>query len=300
MRYGSRMPSPADFSHHVADTPRLRIHYVRAGDRAGRPALILQHGWPEFWYAFHRNIPALAERYDVIVPDLRGFGDTEDPSGMPAIRDYGDDMLALADHLGLKRFGLVTHDVGAWIGQDLGRRAPERLTGLFFFGCSNPGVGARWAAPDHHIEVWYQAFHRLPMAHLLVGHSRDTIRIYLQYFLSHWASDPHAFDADLDAWVDAYAKPGRVEGSFKWYSAMAEDRLRQAREGPPKLDKIRVPARSLWGADDPVNRPEWRDRLPDYFADIKVDVAPAAGHFVHYEQPELANREILAFFEPLA
>lgn len=291
------MKKPEDFSHHFAELDRLKIHYVREGEE-GRMPLFLVHGWPEFWYAYHQNIPVLAEHFDVIVPDLRGFGDTEDPPGLPAITDYSDDLLALADHLGIERFGMVTHDVGSWLGPDIARRAPERLSGLFFFNCSNPGVGARWAEPDHHIEVWYQSFHRLPVAHELVGLSRETVRIYFRHFLEHWSYQGR-MAADLEHWVDNYSKPGRVEGGFKWYKSWAEMRLRFAREGPPKLPKVTVPTRVLWGAEDPVNKPEWRDGLPDYFEDVQIDLAPEAGHFVHYDQPDLANAEIVKFFEGL-
>jgi pimeloyl-ACP methyl ester carboxylesterase len=70
------------------------------------------------------------------------------------------------------------------------------------------------------------------------------------------------------------------------------------RSGPP-AEKIVIdtPTRVLWGAADPVLRCEWMDRLPDYFSDLEASVAELAGHFVHYERPELANAEILRFFE---
>lgn len=286
-----------NWNHHIAETSRLKVHYVRHG--TGMP-LILQHGWPEFWYVFRKNIPVLAEYFDVIVPDLRGFNDSDDPPGLPTTQDFADDMLALADHLGLDKFGIVSHDIGAWLATDLGRRVPERLVGLFFFNCTNPGVGARWAVPEHLIEVWYQSFHRLPMAAELVGHSAETVRIYFRHFLSHWAHDPNAFeDSDIEAWVEAFSKPGRVASCFKWYESWAEQRLRGVTEGPPDLPTIPVPSRVLWGAEDPVNKAAWRDNLGDYFDDVKIDTAPNAGHFVHFEQPDLANAEVLAFFKGL-
>ena len=71
-----------DWNHCYADLPDLRVHYVRHGQ--GKP-LFLIHGWPEFWYAWHKNIPHLAKKFDVIVPDLRGFGDTEKPTKVPEV-----------------------------------------------------------------------------------------------------------------------------------------------------------------------------------------------------------------------
>ena len=285
-----------DWNHRYADLPDLRVHYVRHGQ--GEP-LFLIHGWPEFWFAWRKNIPVLAETFDVIVPDLRGFGDTGKPAETPEVATYAEDLKALADHLGLERFGVVTHDVGSGVMQVFARRWPERLTGLFLFNANYPGVGARWAEADHLKEIWYQTFHQLDLAVALVGASRDSCRAYFGYQLSHWAKDPHAFDEDLEAWVDNFMKPGNLKGGFDWYRAANASRLAIIRGDAPALDKITVPTRMLWGAHDPVLKAEWRDRLGEYFDDIRVDVTEEAGHFVHYEAPELANREIAAFFEEL-
>lgn len=285
------------WNHRTAELAGLRVHYVRHG--AG-PPLVLLHGWPEFWYVWRKNIPALAERFDVIVPDLRGFGDSAKPAATPAVESYVDDLAALADHLGLERFGIVAHDIGAFVAQGYARRAPDRLTGLFFFDCPYPGIGRRWVEADHLKEIWYQSFHQLDWAPDLIGASRETCRLYFSHFLSHWAHDRHAFDADLEAWVDNFMQPGNLAGGFAWYKAVNEARLAAIRGTAPALPRIEVPARVLWGASDPVLKAEWTDRLGETFAQVRVDVAPAAGHFVHYEAPDLANREISAFFEGLA
>ncbi len=122
------------WSHRKADVNGVTLHYVRQG--RGVPLMLL-HGWPEFWYVWHRNIPVLAEHFDVVAPDLRGFGDSEKPAGA-ALDSYRldhhiGDILALADHLGWRRFGLVSHDIGAMVAQGLARSAAERVSGLFFF-----------------------------------------------------------------------------------------------------------------------------------------------------------------------
>ena len=78
-----------DWNHQYAELSDLRVHYVRHG--RGMP-IILQHGWPEFWYTWHKNIPVLAENFDIIAPDLRGFGDSDKPSGVSDVQDYVDDL----------------------------------------------------------------------------------------------------------------------------------------------------------------------------------------------------------------
>ena len=288
----------APWNHRYADVGGLRVHYVRHG--AGRP-LVLLHGWPEWWYVWRKNIPVLAERFDVIVPDLRGFGDTEKPAGPLDPDHMVDDLRALADHLELRRFGIVTHDVGAWIAQRLAAAEPQRLSGLFFFNCPYPGIGRRWFEPANAQEIWYQSFHQEDWAADLVGHDRDTCRIYFRHFLGHWSDDPQAFDEDLEAWVDNFMKPGNLQGGFNWYKAIREARLRIAQGGAKqeKAPVIGVPTRVLWGAGDPVLKAEWSDRMGEFFSDLDLTIAEGVGHFVHYENPDLANAEIARFFEGL-
>ncbi len=286
------------WNHEYAEANGIRIHYVRHG--AGEP-LFLLHGWPEFWYVYRKNIGPLAEEFDVIAPDLRGFGDTEKP-GTPdppeKLRErMVEDLGALADALGLERFGIVSHDVGSYVAQAFARQHPERVSGLFFFNCVYPGIGRRWTEPESIKEIWYQTFNQQPWAADLVGRDRESCRMYIGHFLDHWAHESGLFGEDMEYWVDNFMRPGNLQGGFDWYLASDPSRMQMMRHGAPEMAKIQPPACFLWGESDPVLKSEWSDRLGEYFADYELSVASGAGHFVHYERPELANGEILQFFE---
>lgn len=288
-------PDSSDWDHQTIAANGVDIHVVRAGRQDAEP-LVLLHGWPEFWYVWHKVIPSLAQRFHVVAPDLRGFGDTTKPERVPRIQDYVGDLAGLLDGLGLDRAGLVAHDVGAYVAQGFALAAPDRVSGLFFFNCPYPGIGKRWAEADHLNEIWYQSFHQLDVAPKLVGSSREACRLYFQHFLSHWAADPNAFDADLEAWVDNFMKPGNLEGGFAWYKSVNDARLAQIRNGPPRRPKIAPKSYFLWGAKDPIVRADWSDAVGDYFEDPTVEIVPDAGHYVHYEMPELAVERIATFF----
>jgi pimeloyl-ACP methyl ester carboxylesterase len=290
-----------DWNYRHVDANGIRIHYVRHGSDF---PLVLLHGWPEFWYTWRKNIPVLAGEFDVVVPELRGFGDTDKP-GLPdppkeLLGNFVEDLRGLADSLGFERFGVVSHDVGAYVAQGFARKYPERLSGLFFFDCPYPGIGRRWASPDSINEIWYQTFHQQPFAASLVGENRKACERYFRHFLERWSHEPGIFDEDLDLWVDNFMKPGNLQGGFDWYISTNESRLDLIRSGPPELPKLETPTRIRWGESDSVLKVEWADRLGDYFAD--VDFAPMieAGHFAHYERPDLANREISDFFRAIA
>ena len=289
--------SAAEWNQQYVDANGIQVHYVRRGE--GSP-LVLLHGWPEFWRTWRKNIPFLGETFDVVAPDLRGFGDTEKP-GLPEppgglLDDLVEDLRGLADALGFERFGVVSHDVGAYVAQGFARKYPERLSGLFFFNCPYAGIGERWADWYEVNEIWYQTFNQQPWAASLIGENRKTCETYLRHFLDHWAHEPGLFDEDLDLWVDNFMKPGNLQGGFNWYISTNESRIGLIRDGAPELPKIETPTRVLWGESDSVLRIEWADRLGDYFSNLDFSPAEGAGHFVHYEKPELANREISDFF----
>jgi pimeloyl-ACP methyl ester carboxylesterase len=176
------------------------------------------------------------------------------------------------------------------------RRQPERLAGLFFFDCPHFGIGKRWLEGGQVREIWYQTFHQMPFAAALVGASRATCRAYFDYFLQHWSHDPAAFAEVLEEWVDNFLQPGRLSGGFDWYKSVNAKRLAAMANPPPPPPPIAVPAFSLWGESDAILRVEWQETLKPLFEQITLERAPRAGHFVHWEQPALANARIEAFF----
>ena len=104
------------------------MHVVEAGPPDGDPVLVL-HGWPQNWYQWRHQIPALAGAgYRVIVPDLRGFGQTDAPPDGYGKDNMATDVLNLMDAMGLERVRLLAHDWGGWIAFILCVRAPERFS----------------------------------------------------------------------------------------------------------------------------------------------------------------------------
>lgn len=286
-----------DWNGSLIEADDLDIHYVRAG--RGMPIVFL-HGWPEFKRTWLHNLPALAAHFDVIAPDLRGFGRTRsrlprNPEGT-APQQLAKDLATFADALGLAPFGIVAHDVGAYVAQTFALAHPDRVKALFFFNCPYPGIGKRWGAPENFPELWYQQFQQKDFAAALVGSSRDAARIYFRHFLTHWSHQKAAFDLYLEEWVDNFMQPGNLQGGFDWYVGVNRFRTRMMRDGGIAVPRIAAPSHFLWGRHDPVLQFAWTDRLGEYFGDFTLECAEDAGHFVHFETPELANRRIAAFF----
>jgi pimeloyl-ACP methyl ester carboxylesterase len=276
----------------------VTLHYIRAGRG---PTLLLLHGWPEFCQTWAPLMHRLAARgFDVIAPDLRGFGDSDNPNTEPcdtvgeAI--HASDMTHLLDELEIETCGLVGHDIGAVVGQSLGRAIPNRLSGLFFFDCPYPGIAARWADPAQIGELWHFSFHQMPWAAAVVGASRRSCELYIGHFLSHWCARKDAFDDVRDAWVNNFLKPGNLQGGFNWYISRRAAREANVSGTAATETPITVPACVRWGALDPALPVAWADRLGETFSDLDFAPFEGAGHFPHREYPERAASEIAAFF----
>ena len=96
-------------------------------------------------------------------------------------------------------------------------------------------LGKGRSDPDHLNENWYRAFHQLPWAADLIGHSRETCRLYIGHFLSHWAGRADAFNSeDIEAWVDNFMKPCNLQGGFNWCIGYNAAHLALLRGGPPR------------------------------------------------------------------
>lgn len=279
--------------HDIIRANGAAFHVVRTG--RGRPLLLL-HGWPEFWLTWEPVMQRLAGSFELIAPDLRGFGDSDKPAGPFGPDDHATDMLALLDKLGLGTVGLVGHDVGGALMQPLARRAPERVAGLFFFDFVYPGIGARMGAPDRLNEIWYQSFHQMEMAPALVGASRESCRTYLAYFLRHWTHRKHAFDDVIEIFADTFMKPGNLAGGFAHYRAAHAGRIAMMDGTAPALPPIGRPTCVRWAEHDPVFPAAWTDRLKETFPDLDLAPFPDVGHFPHREDPDRAAAEIGAFF----
>ena len=284
--------------HRYITVDGVQFHVAETGK--GTP-LILLHGWPEFWATWEPVMERLCDRFRLIAPDFRGFGESDNPHPEPSDQVGADvhvnDVLALMDELSLPTAGFVGHDIGAYVMQILARRHPERCTKLLFFNCPTHGVGKRWRAPDHINQIWYQTFHQMPYAAEIVGASRESCRAHIGHFLRHWSHKKDAFDKVLERWVDNFMRPGNLQGGFNFYRSQNAPRLAIMAGTAPKPEMIQVPTRVVWGRHDPILKAEWADVLPDAFDDVSVDFAEDCGHFVQYENPDRAAAEIAAFFK---
>ena len=248
-------------------TDGFRLAYDRYGQG---PAVVLLHGWPGDRGDYRALVPRLTG-LDVVVPDLRGFGESDkhrlDPAAAYSATAQARSVVALIEDLGL-------HDV-------------------VIAGCD---IGSRILDADAQREFWYQSFHQLALAEQLIDGQRDAVRAYLAYFWSHWSGPSFELAAaDLDRLVERYAAPGSFTASIGWYRAGAGSVARSlAEQPPPPAGRVHVPTTVLWPGHDPLFPTAWSDRLADFFDEVRLRLMPSAGHFSPLEAPDVFAEEIMA------
>jgi pimeloyl-ACP methyl ester carboxylesterase len=265
----------------------FRLAYDRTG--TGHPVVLL-HGWPGDRHDYRAVMDRLRGRADLIVPDLRGFGESDkhdvDPEEQYDVAAQARSIVALMDELEVGQAVLAGYDVGGRVAREVAERHPDRV-GYLVLSPPLPGVGPRILDPDTQREYWYQAFHQLPLVEQTLDGRPDAVRAYLSYFWNHWTGPDFSPDeTEIDRLATIYATPGALVASIKYYRAGAGAVNTALHETPPERDaRIATPAIVLWPGTDALVRRAWADHLEDYFAEVDLRVV-RSGHFTPVEAPD--------------
>jgi pimeloyl-ACP methyl ester carboxylesterase len=273
--------------HQEAAVDGFRLAYDRTGSG---PQVLLLHGWPGDRTDYREVVPLVSAAADVIVPDLRGFGESDkheaDPASQYNAAAQARSVIGLIDELALGRLVIAGYDIGSRIAQAIARDRPDLVRALVI-APPLPGIGDRILAPQAQREFWYQAFHNLELSIQLVDGQPEAVRAYLRHFWSHWSGPGYEPARDhLDHLVEVYGPPGAFAASIAWYRGGAGSVAASlAERAPDPGDRIAVPATVLWPEHDPLFPREWSDRIGEFFAAAELSWLDGAGHFSPLEAP---------------
>jgi epoxide hydrolase 4 len=279
-------------THNHATINGVRLHWVEAGEG---PLVVLLHGFPEFWYSWRNQIPALAAAgYRVIAPDLRGFARSEKPRSLAQYRPSSvtGDIVGLIHEAGEERATVVGHDWGGAVSWLLATSEPAVVERLVIVNSPHPAVMIKsLRRPDQLFRSSYMAVFNVPLLPELALRAGEFAA--LRWFLRA-ATKPGALtDADLDRYVEAWAIPGSLSGGLAYYRAMG--RAIAGSGGRPASGRaVTAPTLVIWGRNDPVLPPHLADpggRVPHR----RVEMIDDAGHFVQADAPERVNQLLLGF-----
>ena len=228
------------FSHRTASVNGIQMHYVIGGQ--GDP-IVLLHGWPETWYAWHKVMPALAKNYTVIAPDLRGLGDSSKPPTGYDGKTVTEDIHQLVTQLGFKSIFLVGHDIGVFVAYPYAAAHPTEVKGLAVWEAPIPGF-----FPPGRPPLWWVLFHQTPdIPEALVQGKEMT---YLSWFYQNLANNPAAITQDaINEYVSKYSAPGGMRAGFEYYRALPQDAMQNQNYSKTNLT---MPVLTLQGGYIPV------------------------------------------------
>lgn len=274
----------------------FRLAYERTGQG---PAVLLLHGWPGDRTDYREVAPLVSAAADVIVPDLRGFGESDkhraDPASHYNAAAQARSVIGLISELAPGGAVVAGYDIGSRIAQAIARDRPDLVRALVI-APPLPGIGDRILAPRAQREFWYQAFHNLDLSTELVDGQPDAVRAYLGHFWSHWSGPGYEPARDhLDHLVSVYGPPGAFAASIAWYRSGAGSVAASLAEQVPRPDqRIAVPTTVLWPEHDPLFPREWSDRIGEFFAAAELTWLDNVGHFSPLEDPGAFGTAVIA------
>lgn len=286
----------------VRDIPLGDTHlHVRLRLDAAKPPLVLLHGYPETHVMWHKLAPLLESRFSLVIPDLRGYGDSGKPPSQAdaanqSKRAMARDIAELMAALGLPRYHVAAHDRGARVLHRLCLDHPEQVQSACFMDIVP--TATTFALTDQALATayfhWFFLIQPAPLPERMIAADPET---WLRGCLQRWSmGNDAAFDPAVVAeYVRCFSRPDAIRASCDDYRAAAGIDLRHDAEDADK--RIRCPVLALWGAKGFVGRTYdvlalWREKAIDV-----IGQGLACGHFLPEEMPGEVADALLRFID---
>ena len=281
-----------ELEHSYIETNGVKLHVVQAGLQSGVPVILL-HGFPEFWYGWRNQIPALVEEgCRVIIPDQRGYNLSDKPRGVKNYNVYTlvNDIIGLINALGYEKANLVGHDWGAIVAWTLANQYPERLHKLSILNVPHPAVIRRFLSRDFEQmrRSWYAMFFQLPWipeAVIKRNDWREGVRAL------RGSSKLHSFsDEDIAKYKEAWSQPDAMTSMLNWYRALVQHSPKF-----PQDFRIKLPTLMMWGMKDFALSHRMARPSMDYVDEGNLILFPEATHWIQHDAAEEVNHYLTDF-----
>jgi pimeloyl-ACP methyl ester carboxylesterase len=270
-------------------TDGVVMHSVTGGQG---PVLLLLHGWPQTWWAWHAVLPALAERFTVIAVDLPGLGDSSKPPTGYDTNSVAQWIHALISDLGYDEIYVAGHDWGGAVAYSYAAQFRSTVKRLAVIEMLVPGFGwEQLLTPSANGWVWHMAFHAVPDVPemLTAGKEREYMSLFLR---TMGAYDTTAVtESDIDEYVRCYTAPGAWHAAFQYYRAWFDD---VAQNEIHAVTPLEMPVLAIGGSFSSGTFPE--QSLNAVAKDVTGRIIDRCGHWIASEQPGPLADELIAFF----
>jgi pimeloyl-ACP methyl ester carboxylesterase len=269
--------------HGYADSGGIKIHYVTKGTG---PLVVMIHGFPDFWYTWRHQMPALAENHQVVAIDQRGYNWSDQPEGVEAyaMNRLVDDVLAVVKHFDRDQAIIIGHDWGGMVAWQFAMRYPDTTNKLIVLNLPHPNGLIRELAsnPEQQKNSAYARFFQTAEASKLV--KIDS--------LVSWVQDPEAKAKYVDA-----LKRSSMEGMLNYYKANYPREPYTAPKDPSP--RVVCPVLVFHGLKDKAllsdalnGTWQWLDR------DLTLVTIPEADHFVQQDASDQVTKTMVRWLQP--
>jgi pimeloyl-ACP methyl ester carboxylesterase len=264
------------FTHGKVSVDGSTLHYVKGGSG---PPLILLHGWPQTWWAWHKVMPDLAKSHTVIAFDLPGLGDSSVPAG-----GYDKVTTAKRIHEAVGRLGykskvdILAHDLGATVAYPYARDFPKDVNRVAFVDMPLPGYGVEKPPLGN---GWPFLLNSAPAPITEQIIDDEDVDEYLDFVLT--LASLHPDRIDKEAFYKAYADPEKRRAGYEYTRAFAGDATDNKANAEAK--PLRMPVMTL-GAEAGIQPDlDIADSYRPLAKDVREVIVPDAGHYVPEENP---------------
>jgi pimeloyl-ACP methyl ester carboxylesterase len=274
------------FASDAIEVDGVTLHYVRGGTG---PPVVLLHGFPQNWYAFHRIMPRLARTFTVIAVDMRGIGRSSIITDGYDASTIANDIQQLAKRLKLDPIYLVGHDNGGMVAYAFARIHPREARGVMVLDVPLPGIEP-WDKVKADPALWHFGFHQTPdlPERLIAGREFLYFRSFFDRLALNRAAIP---DSDVQQYVTAYSGADRLRAGLAFYRRAypSSEAANEAARSPLDVPIVLAGGDHSVGGLNPTIADALRARG---CANVTVETIGDSGHWVVDEQPDAVARLI--------
>ena len=269
-------------THGFVDSNGVKLHYVTAGKG---PLIVMVHGFPDFWYTWRNQMPALAKNFQVVAYDQRGYNKSDQPTGVDNYKTTKlvADLLAVVDHFKQEKAIIVGHDWGGMVAWSFAMSHPDRIDRLVILNLPHPKGLIR--------ELANNPRQRRASAYARVFQQPDAAAKLTPEMLTFWVKDAEA----RAKYVEAFGRSS-IEGMLNYYKANFPREPYEISDN--EFPKINCSVLMFHGLKDTALLPGGLNDTWNWVSkDLTLITIPDAGHFVQHDASALVTKKMVEWLK---
>jgi pimeloyl-ACP methyl ester carboxylesterase len=285
--------SESAYEHRRIDVGEVTLHIAEArpaGGTDGAPLVLFLHGFPDYWWTWHRQLDALAKAgFWAVAPDMRGYNESDKPKGVEhyEVERLAGDIAGLVEALGRHETIVIGHDWGGYVAWHFAMLHPQMVRKAAFLNIPHPLRMLKALRTFKQLKKsWYVFFFQLPRIAERYASKDDFASMRATFRVNRFSAE------ETEKHVDALRVPGALTGAMSYYRAAVR---RAVTRRQPEIRRIEAPVLVIWGDKDRYLGNEMASPPQKWVPHARVVHIDDATHWVHQDAPEAVNELLVEF-----